>query len=57
MTIRRELSNLLVRKIEAPSAPMEELSSMLGSCLGQLLDIESRGNPSKKERFRSRRQS
>lgn len=42
--MRRELSNLLVRKIEAPLAPTGELSSMLVSCLGRLLDIESR-NP------------
>lgn len=42
--MRRELSNLLVRKIEAPFAPTGDLSAMLVSCLGRLLDIESR-NP------------
>eukprot|EP00752_Nemacystus_decipiens_P002894 g2693.t1 len=42
--MRRELSNLLVRKIEAPFAPTGELSAMLVSCLGRLLDIESRNS-------------
>ncbi|CAM9374393.1 unnamed protein product [Pylaiella littoralis] len=46
--MRRELNKLLVRKIEAPFAPTGELSSMLAFCLGRLLDIESRSNPSKK---------
>ncbi|CAM9576881.1 unnamed protein product [Ectocarpus sp. 4 AP-2014] len=40
--MRRELSNLLVRKIEAPFTPTGELSNMLVSCLGRLLDIEAR---------------
>ncbi|CAN0410628.1 unnamed protein product [Ectocarpus sp. 12 AP-2014] len=42
--MRRELSNLLVRKIEAPFTPTGELSNMLVSCLGRLLDIEA-NNP------------
>ncbi|CAB1110716.1 unnamed protein product [Ectocarpus sp. CCAP 1310/34] len=42
--MRRELSNLLVRKIEAPFTPTGELSNMLVSCLGRLMDIEAR-NP------------
>lgn len=39
--MRRELSNLLVRKIEAPFTPTGELSHMLVTCLGRLLDIEA----------------
>lgn len=38
--MRRELSNLLVRKIEAPVADTGPLSGMLVSCLGRLLKIE-----------------
>lgn len=40
--MRRELSNLLVRKIEAPLADTGPLSSMLVACLARLLDIETR---------------
>lgn len=42
--MRRELSNLLVRKIEEPRADTGPLSGMLVSCLVRLLEIESR-NP------------
>ena len=42
--MRRELSNLLVRKIEVPHEDTGRLSGMLVSCLGRLLEIESR-NP------------
>ena len=40
--MRRELSNLLVRKIEAPHEDTGPLSGSLVSCLGRLLEIESR---------------
>lgn len=40
--MRRELSNLLVGKIEAPFADTGPLSGMLVACLGRLLDIEAR---------------
>lgn len=40
--MRRELSNLLVKKIEDPFADSSLLSGMLVDSLGRLLDLEAR---------------